>query len=154
MADIHCQLDWVKKHGRHCPVGGVHEGCFQRWLTEGRQHAMNVGGTIPRARWKHKQKKKKGSWVATSSSLRFLFWWKVKSSFPAMQTEADSTPVLWFHPSLLCWFTTTHNHSARARGTLFWSPVAPSTHMAPRHVCSQNTHTESKMNKSNKKFKK
>lgn len=29
MADIHCQLDWVKKHGRHCPVGGVHDGCFQ-----------------------------------------------------------------------------------------------------------------------------
>lgn len=75
----------------------------------------------------NRKRRKQAEW---QQSLCFLFWWKVESSFPIMQTEAGPTPM----PSLPCWFTPIHN-------ALFWSPLAPRTHMANRYTCSQNTYT-------------
>lgn len=47
MADIHCQLDWIKKHGRHCPVGGVHEGVFPEMADRGKTTCHECWGHHP-----------------------------------------------------------------------------------------------------------
>lgn len=57
-----------------------------------------------------------------------------EKQLPSMQTEADSTPA-----SFPCWFTTTHNHTARAvpSSGLLWHQ-APTWH-TDMHVAKTPT---------------
>lgn len=119
----------------------MHEGVFPEMTDRGKTTYHECWGHHPtdgillETQTEKGEKKLSGNFLL--SLLPILM--EGEKQLPSMQTEADSTPELWFHPSFPCWFTTTHNHTARAvpSSGLLWHQ-APTWH-TDMHVAKTPT---------------